>query len=199
VIAIRESAAILLCAGLSRRFGQGDKLMAPLEGRPLVSHAAALAGSLPFARRVAVVPAGEAGPLRALLTGFGFELVENDRPEEGKDRSLRLGLASASGSRARGMLVLLGDMPFPDSAHLLALAEAAGAGQAAISATATWRSPPLMIPAALAARILADRSTPARDMLADAAEVRTAPEMLADFDSPLDFESSLAQEETWPA
>jgi molybdenum cofactor cytidylyltransferase len=198
VIPIEDIAAILLCAGLSRRFGAGNKLLAPLGGRPLVSHAAALIGSLPFARRIAVLPAGEA-ELDALLGGQGFERVENPRPEAGRQVSLRLGIGEAMRTGVRGVAILLGDMPWPDARHLEALAAAADERRAAVSAASSWNSPPLVVPAALARRILADGATPAREVLAGAVEISASPAMLADFDTPLDFARGLRQEESWPA
>ena len=48
------TALVLLAAGQSRRFG-GDKLGAPLLGKPLALHAADALAAIPFATRIAVV------------------------------------------------------------------------------------------------------------------------------------------------
>jgi CTP:molybdopterin cytidylyltransferase MocA len=98
----------------------------------------------------------------------------------------------------KGVAVLLGDMPWLDARHLHALAEAADEARAAISTAGSFRSPPLVMPAALARRILADASTPVRAILGEPAEVAASPAMLADLDTPLDFARALRQEESWP-
>ena len=198
MIPIEDTVAVLLCAGLSRRFGEDNKLLAPLREKPLVAHAAGLAASLPYARRIAVVPAGDSA-LRALLVGQGFVLIENPRPEAGRESSLRLGIEEALREGVRGVAILLGDMPCLDAAHLNALADAADERTAAVSVASSVRSPPLVLPAETARRILADPATPAREALGDPAEVPAPPWMLADFDTRLDFERALAQRESWPA
>ena len=186
MIPLGETAALLLCAGLSRRFGPGNKLLAPLRGRPLVAHAASVAAALPFATRVAVVPPGEA-ELRELLQSFGFETVENPRPEEGKDSSLRLGLADCLGRNARGIMVLLGDMPHVEPAHIRALCIAASDGQAAISLADGIGSPPTLFPAGTARDALRACERPVRQSLSNAFGVAAAAGSLADYDAPEDF------------
>ena len=187
MIAIEESVALLLCAGLSRRFGPGNKLLAPLEGRPLIAHAASLCMALPFAGRIAVVPPDEP-ELRALLDGF--ELVENPAPEAGQDSSLRLGLARGLDAGANAVLVLLGDMPHVDSAHLLALAAAAGEDRAAISLAGEVRMPPTLFPARLAQHALAAFDRPVRESLGQPVVVAAKAGILADYDRPEDWAGS---------
>jgi molybdenum cofactor cytidylyltransferase len=176
-------AALLLCAGLSRRFGAADKLRAPLHGRPLVAHAADLLRALPFRERIAVIRAGPPGDaLRPCLAGFA--LVENDRPEAGKDRSIRLGLDRALAGGAEAVLVMLGDMPNVTPAHLRELAAAAGPQRAAIGLAGDWRSPPVLLPASLASAMLGS-DAPVRSFLGkETALVAADPALLADIDTP---------------
>lgn len=183
---LEQCAAVLLCAGLSRRFGPGNKLLAPLAGKPLAGHAAELCTSMPFAARISVVPPDEPG-LNALLLDLGFDLVVNPDPEEGKDSSLRLGLDAALARGARGVLVLLGDMPHVDGAHLQALAAAANDETAAISSAGNHMSPPTLIPAGTARRVLAGADRPVRAGLRPLAAVGAPPSMLADYDRPEQF------------
>jgi molybdenum cofactor cytidylyltransferase len=187
MIALEDCAAVLLCAGLSQRFGPGNKLLAPLDGKPLVAHAAELCTQVPFARRIAVVPPAEQ-ELSALLLEFGFDLVVNPRPEAGKDRSLRLGLGRALAPDVRGVLVLLGDMPHVDVAHLRALSVAADDEIAAISSAGDHLSPPTLIPAEIARRATAVLDRPVRASLGRPAEVTASPSMLADYDLPEQFD-----------
>jgi molybdenum cofactor cytidylyltransferase len=174
--------AVLLCAGLSQRYGPADKLLAPLDGRPLVAHAAGTIGALPFARRLAVV---QAGPVGAIVAAAGFDLVVNDRPADGQDRSVRLGIEAALAVDPRAILVCLGDMPFVTAAHLAALAQGEGA---AMSVADGAPSPPTLIPIDLARAILAD-DRPVRALMRAArpALVAAPAEVLRDFDLPTDF------------
>lgn len=187
MIPVGRIAAVMLCAGLSRRFGDSNKLLEPLHGRPLVSYPAALAASMSFAARIAVIPAGDA-ELRKLFAGF--TIVENPEPDRGKDSSLRIGLERALADDVDAILVMLGDMPKVGAAHLAALCALAEPERAAISAAAGFRSPPLILPVALARQTLAEGDRPVRDFLTDAAEARTDEAMLADFDTRGDFEGA---------
>jgi molybdenum cofactor cytidylyltransferase len=186
MIRLEHSVAVLLCAGLSRRFGPGNKLLAPLAGKPLVAHAAELCTHMPFAARLAVVPPDDPA-LEALLLGLGFLLVVNPRPEAGKDSSLRLGLTSALARGSRGILILLGDMPHIEPSHLRALSGAANDGQAAISRAGSTTLPPTLFPAELARQAVEQADRPVRLFLGHPAEVAAPPSMLTDYDRPEDF------------
>lgn len=182
MIRIGETVAVLLCAGLSRRFGEGNKLLAELDGRPLVAHAAEVLAELPFLERIAVT--GD-----DVMTLPGFRLVRNPEPERGQDRSVRIGLAAALEAKPRGVLICLGDMPFVTGAHLEALAAAATDERAAISSTGEWRSPPLLLPAGLAERVLAEPVASVRSLVGGVAiEVAAPATTLRDFDTPYDFD-----------
>lgn len=93
---------LLLAAGASRRFGAADKLLAPLDGRPLVAHAAQAMQMAALDRHIAVI----ANPaLRPHLDGF--KIVEIEPCEQ--SGSLRAGL-QAAGETDR-LLIALADMP----------------------------------------------------------------------------------------
>lgn len=182
MIPLERCCALLLCAGLSRRFGPDNKLLMALAGKPLVAHAADLCAAVPFAARIAVVPPGEE-VLRTLLRGVGLALVDNHDPEAGRDHSLRIGLAAALVTEAEGVVVLLGDMPHVTPEHLAALAHAAGADGAAISHDGVAAMPPTLIPAGIARAVLAQRDRPVRTSLGPTTEVRADPALLADYDT----------------
>ena len=188
MIALERTVAVLLCAGLSRRFGEDDKLIAPLRDKPLVLHAAEMLARQPFGHRIAVVPHG-AGALHRLLAELGFTLVANDRPEAGQDISVRLGLAGAAGVAPDAVLLALGDMPNITGDHLARLAALADKRTIAISAADDWRAPPMLIPTARARQILDRPQRAVKELVAAGAtvELRVAAAMLRDLDTPADF------------
>ncbi|MCE9572496.1 MAG: NTP transferase domain-containing protein [Deltaproteobacteria bacterium] len=116
----RQVAAIVLAAGRSSRMG-ANKLLAELEGAPLVRHAtlAALASS---ARPVVVVVGNEADLVRAAIADLDVAFVHNPDFATGMASSLRAGIAAVP--EAAGALVCLGDMPRVTAAHLGVLLDA---------------------------------------------------------------------------
>jgi CTP:molybdopterin cytidylyltransferase MocA len=109
-------AALVLAAGAGRRFG-GGKLLASLEGRPILQHvldALAEAGiENPF-----VVVGGDADELEAAVRWRDAHRVRNPDPDVGLASSLQLGWQAAmlTSPRPDAVIVLLGDQPRVDSA-----------------------------------------------------------------------------------
>jgi molybdenum cofactor cytidylyltransferase len=108
-----EIAAIILAAGRSTRFA-GDqlgttKLVAELNGKPLVRHVAeaALASK---ARPVIVVTGHARDHVQEALAGVPLQFVHNKDFATGLASSLRTGIAAVP-NEAAGAIVLLGDMP----------------------------------------------------------------------------------------
>lgn len=106
-------AALILAAGLSRRFGDGHKLLADLDGKPVIRHVveAALAST---ARPVLLVTGHQAEAV-SQAAGPGIQTVHNPAYAEGLASSLRAGLSAlpppGSEGGLDGVLVCLGDMP----------------------------------------------------------------------------------------
>ena len=122
-------AAILLAAGKSTRF-DANKLMHPLDGKPLALHSAAsLKAAFPDA--LAVVSPGS--PLRALLEAQGMATVVSERAHEGMGESLKTAVEAVRD--ADGWIVALADMPFirPETHSRIAQALKDGATIAAPS------------------------------------------------------------------
>ncbi|KQP61797.1 nucleotidyltransferase family protein [Methylobacterium sp. Leaf108] len=120
-------AILLLAAGRGSRFGEAPKLLALLEGKPLVRHAAeaALASGL----GPVTVVLGTHGPrIRAALDGLDLACLTNPAPQDGLASSLRLGLAAVPAGTG-GIIVMLADMPRIRPDHLAALAAAYAAGE----------------------------------------------------------------------
>lgn len=120
---LAQTGALMLAAGQATRFG-GDKLMAELDGQPVLAHANAKLQHSVLGARVAVTD-----PARPERTNFlqaqGWHTVNNPAPETGQASSLVLGLqVLADREDIQSFLILLGDMPNIPERHLLALAEA---------------------------------------------------------------------------
>ncbi len=109
-------AALVLAAGQSRRMGPVNKLLAEVDGRPMVAHAvdAALASA---ARPVVVVTGHEPERVRAALAGRDVTFAHNPLYVEGLSGSLRAGL-DALPADIDGVVVLLGDMPSVATGHI---------------------------------------------------------------------------------
>lgn len=109
-------AALVLAAGQSRRMGSINKLLAEIEGTPMVVRVveAALESQ---AAPVVVVLGHEADQVRAALAGRDVRFAENPEFAEGLSTSLRHGVGALPGG-IDGALVLLGDMPAIRPHHL---------------------------------------------------------------------------------
>jgi molybdenum cofactor cytidylyltransferase len=101
-------AALILAAGLSSRFGDGHKLLADLQGKPVLRHVVENAQAS-SASPVLLVTGHRADEIRE-AAGPGVTVVHNAAYAEGLASSLRAGL-SALPRGLDGVLVCLGDMP----------------------------------------------------------------------------------------
>jgi molybdenum cofactor cytidylyltransferase len=111
--------AVVLAAGNSSRMreaGQGNKLLQPLGGRPMVRHVAEAALSS-SASDVVVVTGNEKAGVAMALRGLSVIFADNPDYSKGLSTSLISGL-NALPEDCDGALILLGDMPAVDS-HLL--------------------------------------------------------------------------------
>ena len=103
-------AGILLAAGASRRFG-GNKLIAPLGGRPVVRWSAeALA---PAVDDLVVVVPDSGRDVRDSLEGMSVRWVANPRSDDGLASSLRRAI-EALPRQVEGAIVALADQPLVD-------------------------------------------------------------------------------------
>nr|WP_305888945.1 nucleotidyltransferase family protein [Parvularcula maris] len=101
-----------MAAGLSRRFGEEDKLLAPWRGKPLVSYAAKVLRSLPLDGLAAVVRSD------AVARELGeIDHIHQPAPERGQGTSLAIGAAYAAEQQADRLLILLADMPLVSARH----------------------------------------------------------------------------------
>ena len=105
------TAAIVLAAGAGSRFG-GAKLLADLDGQPLLGHVLDRLRAAGLLAPVVVLPPGGAA-LDALVAEHGGRRVVNPDPARGLASSLHMGwgAALAADPQPTSVLVLLGDQP----------------------------------------------------------------------------------------
>ena len=106
---LHNLSAIVLAAGLSCRFGAGDKLMAEFDGRPLLTHVLDNLKSLGLSQLI-VVTRHDLAALEALRQDPALTCVINTTPESGMGSSLALGITALE--PCAGVFIVLADMPF---------------------------------------------------------------------------------------
>ncbi|EIM27893.1 nucleotidyltransferase family protein [Microvirga lotononidis] len=104
-----DVAAIILAAGRGTRFGPNPKLLARMDGRPLVHHVASAALES-LAEPVIAVTGHHASEVEGALAGLPIHIIRNDAFAHGLSTSLKAGFAALP-SEARAAVILLGDMP----------------------------------------------------------------------------------------
>jgi molybdenum cofactor cytidylyltransferase len=182
-------AGLLLASGASRRFG-ANKLVAPLDGRPMVRWSAEALASAVDAAYV-VVPSQDR-EIRAALRGLRLHWVENADATEGMASSIRAGVATLP-AEAEAVVITLGDQPLIHGdliRDVVATWRAAPPGIRAVAAQyEDGRGHPVLFGAALFADLKAlegDRG--ARELLASLGEslavVRATGVRPADVDTP---------------
>jgi molybdenum cofactor cytidylyltransferase len=111
-------AAIVLAAGAGSRFG-GGKLLARLDGRPIVEHVVDAARAAGLEPLIVVVPS--TGELADLDLG-DVRRVTNETPQEGLSSSVRLGLREVDVEPdVTAAVILPGDQPRVRAATIAAL------------------------------------------------------------------------------
>lgn len=149
-------AGVLLAAGLSNRFGDGNKLLADVDGEPMVVRAArALLGA--DLAVVAVVVGYDADRVVPVVRSLGgtrgtagegrLVVVGNPGYARGQASSVRAGVRAVCGADAA--VFALGDMPRirPASVDRLVAAHHAGAGDALAAAHDGERGNPVLFDA----------------------------------------------------
>jgi molybdenum cofactor cytidylyltransferase len=123
-------AALVLAAGQSSRMGGANKLLAEVDGVPMLLRAvnAALASK---AASVTVVLGHEEEKAEALLAGRRVNLVRNPDYAQGMSTSLRAGIGALP-AEAEAAIVLLADMPRVSAVHVDRLVDAFEAKRPAI-------------------------------------------------------------------
>ena len=135
---------VILAAGQAKRFGS-QKLLAPLDGRPLIQHVidAANASAL---EDIVIVVGPNADDLLTRVDIGRTRVVRNPDPARGLASSLQAGL-SALDPLLHAALILLGDMPGV-TANLIGDLVTRGRDTRATAIVSVWRgrrSPPVVL------------------------------------------------------
>lgn len=155
-----DVATIVLAAGLSRRMGAVNKLLEDVGGTPLLCRVCAACDAISD-HPVTVVTGHQSDAVRTLLRDFPVRFVHNEHYTAGQMTSVDAGLRAAP--VAQTYLLALGDQPRITAACLQELLEAHhthAAGRITVPFVDGMRGNPIVIPAYLQARMLADAVNP---------------------------------------
>ena len=136
-------AAIVLAAGRSSRMGDDNKLLMPVDGKPMIAHAvhAALASN---ADPVIVVTGHDAEAITAALGQCNAQIVHAADHAEGMSRSLIRGI-DAVPAAASGVVVCLSDMPRIRADHIDRLIQAHEPGAICVAGVQGRRGNPVLL------------------------------------------------------
>ncbi len=156
--------AVVPAAGSSTRFGT-MKLLADVEGAPLLDRTLSSLLDAGVARVVVVTRAGDAFEAVPSMADPRVAAIVNPDPTRGMFSSIQAGLAVAGGDV---VLVLPADMPFVATETVTAvIARAAATGSVVVPVHQTRRGHPIAIPRPLCDALLAlEPTTTLKDALA---------------------------------
>lgn len=133
--------AVILAAGVSRRYGS-PKQLAAIDGLTLLEHAVACARDAGLAPIIAVVPAWL--DRSAARGGDDLRWIRNPFPERGLSLSLRLGLGALDAS-VSAAVILLGDQPRMPPSTLVAVLAARGNRPVVAAEASGVLAPPVLL------------------------------------------------------
>lgn len=184
-------AAIVLAAGLSKRFGDDEKLLAPFRGKILARYVADTLNALDLTTKIAVI---SNGALRGCFTGF--DIVELKNGLGGQSASIRAGLAQARQTNPDKVLIVLADMPGVTTNLLHAVIASTTSEQPAAATDGQRAMPPACFPPAYYAQLAAlSGDTGARNILKNlppSSLITASQEILHDVDRIADMNDANA-------
>lgn len=183
-------AILVLAAGLSSRMGARNKLLLPLDGKPLVWHTAGNATAAGLGP-VFVVTGHQGSAVQAALDDFAVRFIDNPNFAQGMSTSLRAGLAALP-REVEACLIMLGDMPLIDSGIIRTIAEEGRENPAASAIVpvmnGVWAHPVLLRRSLFTDVMMLEGDTGARKILKSRSDVHCIAiddaAILADADTP---------------
>lgn len=186
---------VVLAAGTSSRYGDENKLLAPIDGQPIVAHAVEtlLASDIDG---VTVIIGWEGDRVHDAVQDLEVEVHENPDYNEGQSTSVRRGVRRAADHDADAVLIALGDMPDidPSSVDLLISTYEYGVADIVAAAADGDRGNPVLFDSGFFERLIAvDGDTGGRSIIAEADDVVAVETgdngVLYDIDRPWDLEN----------
>lgn len=179
---------IVLAAGRSTRFGNGNKLTAMLDGIPVIRRVADAAIASGVSEVVVVT---NDAAIRESLAGLGIRFV----PFGGDAMGSSIAAGVAASSDADAWLIWPGDMPLVRPATAARVAAAFNPDAPVVPTFGGRRGHPVLFPGRLRSRLTAlSQDRGARSVLTDAGSVIEVtvddPDILFDIDSPSDLEAA---------
>jgi molybdenum cofactor cytidylyltransferase len=185
VIAVEKCILILLAAGRSERFGNGNKLEQEFLGKPVGLHVVTALEDMPFMERVAVIDGCSLD-----FAARDFTVLHNENAASGMSGSVRIGVAYARKMGAEAVVIALADMPRVTATHIHRLLDAANSSDAVVvSSDGVQPMPPGVFGRDrfdFLMTLQGDRG--ARDLVKAGRHVVTTPAELIDIDTPEDLE-----------
>ncbi len=108
-MAFPDTSAVLLAAGLSKRMGDINKLLIPLDNKPMIRHVAEQYAEAGIGSIIIVV-GHQQDRVRNALAGLDVKIVFNEEYRNGQITSIRCGL-KALPEKVKTVLVGLSDQP----------------------------------------------------------------------------------------
>ena len=141
---------VLLAAGESNRYGTENKLLADLDGTPIVRHAAETLVAADL-EPIVVVLGADATRVRGAIDELPVHVVENPAYANGQSTSVATGVAAIA-DHVDAFVIALGDMPWIKAETVATLVDAyvAGAGNALAAAYEGERGNPVLFDATYA-------------------------------------------------
>lgn len=177
--------AVLMASGRSDRFGEADKLLAPLGHVPLIYHAADALRECGADRFVVV-----AGKALATDMPDGFERIDPASPGAGLGDNIAHAARFAVEEGSSCLLIHLADMPLVPAAHLSALIESASDDKPAATLNVDRLQVPACFPRSWLLRLTelsGDRGAGGLFEQENTNAVPLAPDLLADVDTVEDL------------
>ncbi len=121
--------AVILAAGLSKRYGTDNKLLAIVDGQPIIESVLKTVVTCQFDRVVVVVQSTDDAVGEIVKKRFPVTIAVNSQPSAGMGKSLAIGAGAIVGAGAiqgsdlKGIAIFPGDVPFIQPATINKLVE----------------------------------------------------------------------------